>query len=168
MTADCAFCGAPDCRHRFDSCSESGRSPVVACYDCTARLTSRLDDHDGDACVVCGGDVRQSRWLSPYGEPPNPTAPVCYDCYGELHDGPLHPEWARERPVVFIDRIDAHHFYIDSCEVCGGSHRHGSSPRLEVGETTTRAPHCESRAFEGEYILQRTVATRVETERWWL
>lgn len=61
-----------------------------------------------------------------------------------------------ERAVVEIAQITDVHLYI-TCPYCGDEHRHGNARELDVGDTVSRASHCD----EGSrgYVLKRTEQT---------
>jgi hypothetical protein len=67
-----------------------------------------------------------------------------------------------EKPVVEISTADETHYIVDECPICGETHRHGSVPELEVGETTTRGTHCRTENAPGEYELKFTEGTSDE------
>lgn len=67
------------------------------------------------------------------------------------------------RAVVEITQITDVHLYI-TCPYCGDEHRHGNARELDVGDTVSRASHCDE-GLRG-YVLKRTEQTeRLEVRR---
>jgi hypothetical protein len=60
------------------------------------------------------------------------------------------------RTVVEITQITDVHLYIN-CPYCGKEHSHGNARELDVGDTVSRASHCDD--VNGGYVLKRTEQT---------
>jgi hypothetical protein len=53
------------------------------------------------------------------------------------------PEAMTETPLM-LGYLDGPNLIIPDCRVCGGEHHHGSADH-ELGDITTRSPHCGGR-----------------------
>lgn len=49
-------------------------------------------------------------------------------------------------------RIDGRQIVVENCTICGGTHYHGAATVDDVGDTTSRAPHCHASDVT-EYVL---------------